>query len=174
MLFELEIAQLHEKVKKLEKTVSIFNEANLLESENNKLIVFYTGLPNSKVLRVLFNFVAEGAPFSSCNTKLSSFEEFMVTLIKLRLNLPMQDLAFRFGVSCSTVQRIFYKWMKILDTQLQPLINWPDREDLRRTMPGCFKVSFGDNVAVIIDCFEIFIERPSSLLARAATCMVFV
>ena len=169
LLFELEISQLHDKVKTLEKTVSIFNEANLLESENNKLIVFYTGLPNSKVLRVLFNFVVEGAPISSCNTKLSSFEEFMVTVIKLRLNLPMQDLAFRFGVSCSTVQRIFYKWMKILDTQLQPLINWPDREDLRRTMPDCFKVSFGDNVAVIIDCFEIFIERPSSLLARAAT-----
>ena len=89
--------------------------------------------------------------------------------MKLRLNPPMQDLAFRFGISCSTVQRIFHKWMTILDVQLQPLITWPDREDLRRTMPDCFKLSFGNKVAVIIDCFEVFIERPSSLLARAAT-----
>ena len=36
-------------------------------------------------------------------------------------------------------------------------------------MPECFKVSFGKKVAVIIDCFEVFIERPSNLLARAAT-----
>ena len=28
---------------------------------------------------------------------------------------------------------------------------------------------FGRNVAVIIDCFEVFMDRPSSLLARAST-----
>ena len=32
-----------------------------------------------------------------------------------------------------------------------------------------FKRNFGDKVAGIIDCFEIFIERPSSLIARAMT-----
>ena len=36
-------------------------------------------------------------------------------------------------------------------------------------MPECFKVSFGTKVAIIIDCFEIFIERPSNLEARACT-----
>ena len=36
-------------------------------------------------------------------------------------------------------------------------------------MPECFRKSFKDKVAVIIDCFEVFIERPSNLLARAAT-----
>ena len=56
-----------------------------------------------------------------------------------------------------------------MDIRLQPLVLWPDREDLRRTMPDCFKVSFSDHVAVIIDCFEVFIERPSNLLARAVT-----
>ena len=74
---------------------------------------------------------AAGVSSSSKAAKLSSFEEFMITLMKLRLNPPMQDLAFRFSISCSTVQRIFHKWMTILDVQLQPLITWPDREDLR-------------------------------------------
>ena len=33
-------------------------------------------------------------------------------------------------------------------------------------MPDCFQSSFGEKVAVILDCFEIFIKRPSSLKAR--------
>ena len=31
------------------------------------------------------------------------------------------------------------------------------------------QVSFGKRVAIIIDCFEVFIERPSNLCARATT-----
>ena len=52
---------------------------------------------------------------------------------------------------------------------LDTLIMWPAREQLRKTMPLAFKRNFGDKVAVIIDCFEIFIERLSSLIARAMT-----
>ena len=36
-------------------------------------------------------------------------------------------------------------------------------------MPRCFKYSFEKKATIIIDCFEIFIERPSNLLARAQT-----
>lgn len=33
----------------------------------------------------------------------------------------------------------------------------------------CFRAAFGTSVAVIVDCFEIPIERPSSHKARALT-----
>ena len=33
----------------------------------------------------------------------------------------------------------------------------------------CFQYSFGKKVTVIIDCFEVFIEKPSNLLARDQT-----
>ena len=56
-----------------------------------------------------------------------------------------------------------------MDVHLKQLVLWPDREDLRRTMPECFTAAFGDKVAVIIDCFEVFIDRPSNLLARSCT-----
>ena len=36
-------------------------------------------------------------------------------------------------------------------------------------MPRCFIDSFGLKTSVIIDCFEVFIDRPSNLLARAQT-----
>ena len=36
-------------------------------------------------------------------------------------------------------------------------------------MPQCFQYSFGKKVTVIIDCFEVFIDRPTNLMARAQT-----
>ena len=56
-----------------------------------------------------------------------------------------------------------------MDIRLKSLIFWPDRDALQKTMPDCFQASFGKKVAVVIDCFEIFCERPSNLKARAST-----
>ena len=52
--------------------------------------------------------------------------------------------------------------------RLKPLIKWPGREELRKTMPVDFKTHFSKCV-VIIDCFEVFCERPKPLKARAQT-----
>ena len=96
---------------------------------------------------------------------------FIITLMKIKQNCPFQDLAYRFGISVLhvTVSRIFDKWIDIMSTLLQFLILWPGREELIKTMPLVFKQNFGNKVAVIIDCFKVFIERPSSLIARAMT-----
>ena len=60
-----------------------------------------------------------------------------------------------------------------MDIRFSPLSSWPEREELWRTMPKCFQYSFGGKnekkTTVIIDCFEIFIEKHSNLLARAHT-----
>lgn len=127
---------------------------------------FYVGLPNFEVLRAVFDFVA---PPTTQKTKLTQFQEFVLTLIKLRLDLPFKDLGYRFGISATTVSRIFSKWLTILDARLSCLIMWPDRDSLWKTMPQCFRSSFGKKVAVILDCFEVFMDRPSSLLPRAST-----
>ena len=140
-----------------------FSEESLQDDEYVK---FYTGLPNFKVLKAVFDFAS---PANASTTKLTHFQEFMVTLMKLRLDTPLKDLAYRFDVCSSTVSRIMLKWLTILDTALQDLVFWPTREALQKTMPGCFRASFGNKVTVILDCFEIFIERPSSLLARTCT-----
>ena len=56
-----------------------------------------------------------------------------------------------------------------MDVRLAPLIFWPERDQLWKTMPVCFQCLFGKKVTVIIDCFEVFIEKPSNLLARDQT-----
>lgn len=48
-------------------------------------------------------------------------------------------------------------------------IYWPTREELKSKMPECFKENFGLKVTLIIDCFEVFIERASNLEAQCST-----
>ena len=59
-----------------------------------------------------------------------------MVLMKLRLNVPQQDLAYRFDVSQSTVSTVFLSWMTVMDIRLTPLIE--RREELWRTMPRSF------------------------------------
>lgn len=102
-------------------------------------------------------------------TKLTPFQEFMLVMIKLRLNSQNKDLAFRFSVSETTVSNILLKWLVAMDVRLRKIIIWPDRESLQKTMPDCFRASFGKKVAVIIDCFEVFCEKASNLVAKNGT-----
>ena len=69
---------------------------------------------------------------------------------------------------CSTVSRVFLHALDVLCVRLKPLIILPDRDSLKKTMTMTFRKHFPKCVA-IIDCFEIFLERPTNLLARAQT-----
>ena len=144
-----------------------FSETSLRDDD---MVRFYTGLPNLAILKAVFAFIQKALPCAEQSTsKLSSFQEFVATLVKLRLNSQVQDLSYRLDVSASTISRLLLKWLTAMDSMLGALIVWPDRENLHKTMPECFRSSFGTKVAVIIDCFEVFIECPSNLQARAST-----
>ncbi|XP_060075795.1 uncharacterized protein LOC132555464 [Ylistrum balloti] len=136
--------------------------------DKDEKVKYFTGLPGYLSLMALFNFLD---PHISGNGRniLTNFQKLFLVLMKLRLDLSVQDLAYRFGVSASTVSRTFNRVIHIMYVRMKDLIMWPDREQLRSTMPMEFRKNFGLKVAVIIDCFEIFIERPSNLLARAET-----
>ena len=75
-------------------------------------------------------------------------------------------LGFRFNIRMSTVSQIFTQVIEILYYRLRPLIYWPDRDSLKKSMPMDFR-KHCPNCAVIIDCFEIFFNKPSHLLTKA-------
>ena len=129
---------------------------------NYKLLQFYTELSNFTVLMTVFNLVYVAIP-ESPTSKLSKFQAFVLTLMKLRLDVSNYDLGFRFGISASTVSRVFSKWIEAMDIRLSFLITWPNRKNLRKSMPFCFRPNYGLKVTSIIDCFELFIEKPSNL-----------
>ena len=136
---------------------------------NSKLLNFYTGFNCFTIFMAIFEFLVKGIVHSG-HHKLSAFNCYLMTLMKLRLNLSHYDLAFCFNVSVPTVSRILSRWIFMMDNKMNDtLIKWPSREALQKTMPFCFCVRYGLRVVAIIDCFELFIEKPSNLLAKSCT-----
>ena len=92
---------------------------------SDEIVKFYTGLPNLKVLKVVFDLVQKVMSINE-RSKLTGFQEFVAVMAKLRLNCPLQDLATRLDVSCSTISRLWLKWLTAMDNSLRKLILWPE------------------------------------------------
>ena len=120
-----------------------------------------TGFPEWILFNAFFKLVS---PHLSDRTKLPKLSMVLMFLMKLCLNLFDKDFAQRFSVHSSTVSRHF---RRVLDVAFEAtfLNQWPERDVLRLTMPLSFRRF--KKCYVIIDCTEIFMERPSDLLARA-------
>lgn len=87
----------------------------------------------------------------------------------MRLNLELQDLAFRFKISKSVVSKNIYDWVTAIYVTLVPtVVSWPDSEDVLTSLPMCFRGTFDDCV-VIMDGFKIRLDRPMKLRERAIT-----
>ena len=123
--------------------------------KSDQKVRYLTGLPTFDRLNAVFSFA------SSCieahhRSELTLFQQFVLTLMKLRLNLGYEDLAYRFNVTQSTASKTFIKWIRILFVRLRPLIVWPEREELRKSMPIDFCHHL-HRCGCIIDCFEVFL-----------------
>ena len=140
------VQELRDKLSRLESVVLAGSVVpfgkEAMEAATDAFILHYTGLPNFCVLYSIFAFV-QSELHSSTGTKLTPFQEFVLVLMKLRLDASSQDLAYRFDVHASTISRILAKCLSLLCVKLKPLILWPERDNLRRTMPMCFRESFG-------------------------------
>lgn len=119
--------------------------------ENNEEKVKYTGL-TYPILMALFDYLSPCIP-ESAKSSLSKFEKLMIVLMKVRLNLGIQDLAYRFGVSTSTASNTFQDIIHIMFIRMKGFL-WLEREELRLSMPMEFRKSFGLKVSIISDCFE--------------------
>ena len=159
-------------------TSSLCNEMRMEKSKirfgahslknDNKKTCFYTGLPSYEVFEGLFELLQ---PLLSKDLSKSScplFDELLLVLMKLRLGVPNDDLGYRFNITSAAVSSIFEKWIHLMSVKLRCLIRWPDATTLHKNMPSSFKKHYS-GVKSIINCFEIFIERPTSFEARAAT-----
>ena len=109
----------------------VFPSESLLKEDDN-LTSFYTGLPSHSVLVAVFTLVEKCV--TEASLKLTNFQCFLLTLMKLRLNLANYDLGFRFSIHESTVSRNLINWLQIMDVHLAPLIHWPENVAVKRTI----------------------------------------
>lgn len=158
-------------------------------------INFYTGFPNYQTLQTCYNFLNPGEngenivyntnasndlkfPTPNSNNqenlgnkrgkrrKLSTLDEFFMILVRMRLGLFELDLAHRFGVHVSTVNRICISWINFMYLKFGYLNIWPDRDTIDRAMPQSFKDKY-PKTRVIIDGTEIKCQTPSSLVLHS-------
>ena len=124
--------------------------------DNPDDIAFYTGLSDYEMLMMCYNLAKDSAKNISYNyeriycdlesTKqpgrpkaLSTFQEFIMTLVRIRLGLFERDLGHRFNVSHMSVSRITNSWLRFLRSEFEPLIQIPPDDVLKFHMPKVFK-----------------------------------
>lgn len=95
------------------------------------------------------------------SSKLPLEEELFMVAVRLRVGLTLPDLALRFGISEASVSKNFSAWINLLYFHLKDLCQMPDYEECGKAIQFS---SFPD-LKVIVDCTEIFTQKPSSLKA---------
>ncbi|PFX25908.1 uncharacterized protein LOC111329738 [Stylophora pistillata] len=172
------------------------NQFGILKfKESDSDVNFFTGFPNYQTLLTCYNFLNPGtnreniAYVSSVTDevdfmcassieskgnkpgkrrKLSTLDEFFMVLVIMRLGLFKRDLAHRFHIHLSTVNRICISWVNFMYLKFGYLNIWPDREAIDKAMPQSFKDKY-PKTRVIIDATEIKCQTPSSLVKHSET-----
>ena len=160
---------------------------NILKSDTKT--TFYTGLSTKAVFLSLHRFVSpfvkrrwRGAKNSfnmnrrkfrrspkkfGPDRKLTSEDECLLTLMRLRLGILNEHLADIFNISPTLCSQIFQSWLTAMDKVLDGLILWPTKDQVHMTKPARYRAIPG--LRAIIDCSEIFIETPKDLRLQSAT-----
>ena len=81
--------------------------------------------------------------------------------MKLRLDPQTADLCVRFDGSEGLCSNIFKSWLRAMAEYFKAFVFIPDLEVVLATTPDCFRQF--KNLVGIIDCSEVFIERPKKL-----------
>ena len=183
-----EIDGLLERIRQLEerREMERFGVRRFMASDSD--MRFYTGLPDYQTFLSLYNFLKPRPGFSlnyyngySKRSKdpsyvvlrgrprlLCAIDELFLTMTRLRLGLLEKDLADRFCISQQEVSEIFSTWIDRMSDFLGQLCFVTDRETMRKNLPRCFRPNYED-VYLIIDCTELFIEKPSQVIQQSAT-----
>ena len=165
--------------------------------ENNRMVKLYTGCPSAKVFEFIVDHVRvkhqkihyyKGSTSMNAGQKqyqlspvknlcqhkpgppriLPLEEEILMTLMRIRLDCPIEDLAFRFGVSPSLATSIITTLLVFLSLELKPLIYWPTPEETLSYKHSHFKGTF-EKCEGIGDCTEQWIEHSKNADAQYQT-----
>ena len=209
---------------------------------SDKTVMHFFGFPSINMLRGTFDWLLPSAEkirlwkgkqtmtddFSNQKkrSKLTLFDEYLLTFLKLRQNYDIKLLSILFGISPAYAARIFYSWICFLDTAFaKPLLQYPSnvpavyhvysvvvhfvrfapvlpapaqitknlcdfrkglciydlnnvrdllsnfgilpQETVAENLPSSFKAF--PTTRVIIDCFELKLEKPARPVAQRQT-----
>ncbi|KAK3084023.1 hypothetical protein FSP39_006910 [Pinctada imbricata] len=160
-------------------------------TKSDESVMKYMGVPTKQALNGFFGILDKASPnlkywsgqksardTSYQNTpgmkksgpqrKLSRYQEFILTLLRLRMALCTFLIADIFGISNSRVSQVCITWINFMCGIVLPLLRWPSSKAVKKFMPRCFKLTYPDTIC-IIDCTEIFISKPKNPTAQSQT-----
>uniref|UniRef100_A0A8C6UA01 Uncharacterized protein n=1 Tax=Neogobius melanostomus TaxID=47308 RepID=A0A8C6UA01_9GOBI len=105
-------------------------------------------------------------PFAPASLSMPVVDQILMTLMKLRQNFVMADLARRFKISQSQVSKTVGMWIDIMCEHMRDLIVWLPRETIKATLPKAFKQHF-INTTCVIDCTETVLQKAKNLDSRS-------
>ena len=94
-----------------------FFDESYFTNDDHK-VCYYTGLPSREMLLDVFELVIP----LPCLKREYYWRSYLITLMKLQLNVGYQDLAYHLGVSVSTLARRFQEMLDIMAIRLDFLI----------------------------------------------------
>ncbi|XP_055917913.1 uncharacterized protein LOC129950114 isoform X2 [Eupeodes corollae] len=156
--YETSIKELELKVKELKTKLRIHDVSFEALQNDNEKVLNLTGLPNFELLNKLYE-VIEGDLNENSKTRLKKFDSFVISLMKLRMDLPISYLSYVFGMSPLTISRFYRDSLAIMNLKLGPLVKWPDDEALLASTPSCFKEIMGNKCIVLIHFLEVLIKN---------------
>ncbi|XP_048749122.1 uncharacterized protein LOC125661232 [Ostrea edulis] len=179
---ESEIKAKNEEIEALNKKLTLERFGINRFSFDNEMVEFYTGFPSYALFLTFYNAIKPTAlrmksVYYSQVDELSSrgrpkamdsIDELFMFLCRLKCGFLSDDLSVRFNIHKSTVSRKNITWGNYMYFLLGGINIWPSREKILQHMPNDFKVSY-PKTRIIIDCTEIFSERPSSLALASKT-----
>ncbi|KAM3923538.1 uncharacterized protein RB166_012553 isoform 1-T2 [Leptodactylus fuscus] len=172
------ILHLDQQVKQQEHSREDANFCMNSIKNDNKWVRFYTGFYSYEHLTDFLGFLT--ADQKLCTGKiqrktevgpqsaLSLEDQLLLVLTRLRLGLLLQDLAFRFRVSESTVSRYWLNWTELLHARLTQIpirysARYLDLFQPKRT------VQYQGLTCTIMDCTDLFFEVQAKDRAKPSS-----
>lgn len=152
-----------------ENHVSKFSVKSVLEKESKikGLFKYYTAIEHNRfktLLQFLLpeSFMLEYEKGRTDIKKLLQEDCLFLTLIRLRHNFGLKDIAMRFDLTVQSASSIFNTWVDHIYLKFGQLSIWPHRDTIIENMPKDFKSDF-PNTLIIIDGTEIKTQTPCAL-----------
>ena len=137
-----------------------------LISKNNKLVNYYTSIPNNKLFSLILEICSKNpiTYYAGWNVNgISKEDQFLMTLMKLRINSGHIDLSTRFSVSMGTVCNVVLTWIHVLHEIffVGVMDKIPSVEKNKMYLLSYF--SEFSNCRIILDCTEISTDIPKRM-----------
>ncbi|XP_075542618.1 uncharacterized protein LOC142576388 [Dermacentor variabilis] len=142
-----------------------FKGKSFAKSLSSDDILFYTG-QSQTVFERLVRAVSILAKKPSVLTRA---DQLLLCLMRLRLGLLYGHLARIFQISVSTVSNYVSYMLSLLCKVMKKVVIWLPKSHIRNSMPDSFIENKHDDTTCILDCTEVFLQRPKKLMARAQT-----